>query len=148
MSKASSLLMPVLAKRRGKNPDKKSWHNLPGSSSSLALYNAAKVATTPILLVTSNTPEALRTEQELRSLAKNDSNNQTSICLFPDWETLPYDNFSPHQDIISERVNSNLMGLKNAFPYFKSQFLTNDSDNANCYENIMKDCNIKSPKMG
>ncbi|MEW6992686.1 transcription-repair coupling factor [Colwelliaceae bacterium MEBiC 14330] len=104
MSKASSLLMPVLAKRRGKNPDKKSWHNLPGSSSSLALFNAAKVATTPILLVTSNTPEALRTEQELRSLAKNDSNNQTSICLFPDWETLPYDNFSPHQDIISQRL--------------------------------------------
>ncbi len=24
--------------------------------------------------------------------------------LFPDWETLPYDNFSPHQDLISERL--------------------------------------------
>ena len=104
MSKASSLLMPVLAKRRGKNPDRKSWHNLPGSSGSLALYRAAKTATTPILLVTSNTPEALKTEQELLSLAKADNNNQTSICLFPDWETLPYDNFSPHQDIISQRL--------------------------------------------
>jgi len=108
MSKASSLLTPVLAKRRGKNPDKKSWHNLHGSSSSFALYQAAKTATTPILLITHNTPQALKIEQELLSLAKSellsDSPNQVSICLFPDWETLPYDNFSPHQDIISQRL--------------------------------------------
>ncbi|MFZ5568650.1 MAG: transcription-repair coupling factor [Pseudomonadota bacterium] len=25
-------------------------------------------------------------------------------ALFPDWETLPYDTFSPHQDLISERL--------------------------------------------
>ena len=24
--------------------------------------------------------------------------------LLPDWETLPYDTFSPHQDLISERL--------------------------------------------
>ena len=24
--------------------------------------------------------------------------------VFPDWETLPYDTFSPHQDLISERL--------------------------------------------
>ncbi len=104
MSKASSLLTPVLAKRRGKNPDKKSWHNLHGSSSSVALYQAAKTAQTPILLITSNTPEALKREQELLSLTRSDNDNNTSICLFPDWETLPYDNFSPHQDIISQRL--------------------------------------------
>lgn len=104
MNKASSLLTPVLAKRRGKNPDKKSWHNLPGSSRSFALYQAAKTAKTPILLITNNTPEALKFEHELRSLAKNDQQNKASICLFPDWETLPYDNFSPHQDIISQRL--------------------------------------------
>ena len=108
MSKASSLLTPVLTNRRGKNPDKKSWHNLHGSSSSFALYQAAKTAKTPILLITHNTPQALKVEQELLSLAKSellsDSQNQVSICLFPDWETLPYDNFSPHQDIISQRL--------------------------------------------
>jgi len=104
MSKASSLLTPVLAKRRGKNPDKKSWHNLHGSSSSFALYQAAQTAQMPILLITSNTPEALKIEQELVSLAKSDNKNKASICLFPDWETLPYDNFSPHQDIISQRL--------------------------------------------
>ena len=93
MSKASSLLTPILAKRRGKNPDKKSWHNLHGSSSSFALYQAAKTAETPILVITSNTPEALKIEQELLSLAKGASQthdeNKASICLFPDWETLP-----------------------------------------------------------
>ena len=26
------------------------------------------------------------------------------ISVFPDWETLPYDTFSPHQDLISERL--------------------------------------------
>src|SRR5262245_16836506 len=26
------------------------------------------------------------------------------IAVFPDWETLPYDTFSPHQDLISERL--------------------------------------------
>jgi len=26
------------------------------------------------------------------------------VALFPDWETLPYDNFSPHQDLVSERL--------------------------------------------
>jgi len=104
MSKSSSLLTPVLAKRRGKNPDKKSWHNLHGSSSSFALYQAAQTAQTPILLITSNTPGALKIEQELLSLAKSDKQNNANICLFPDWETLPYDNFSPHQDIISQRL--------------------------------------------
>jgi len=26
------------------------------------------------------------------------------VSVFPDWETLPYDTFSPHQDLISERL--------------------------------------------
>jgi transcription-repair coupling factor (superfamily II helicase) len=26
------------------------------------------------------------------------------VALFPDWETLPYDSFSPHQDLVSERL--------------------------------------------
>ncbi|MDQ6619099.1 MAG: transcription-repair coupling factor [Pseudomonadota bacterium] len=27
-----------------------------------------------------------------------------NVALFPDWETLPYDHFSPHQDLVSERL--------------------------------------------
>jgi transcription-repair coupling factor (superfamily II helicase) len=112
MSKTSSLLTPVVAQRKGKNPDKKTWSNLPGSSSSFALYQAAKAAQTPILLITHDTPSALRIDQELQSLVSNANDNsskavdisQPTVYLFPDWETLPYDNFSPHQDIISQRL--------------------------------------------
>ena len=28
------------------------------------------------------------------------------IAVFPDWETLPYDSFSPHQDLVSERLDT------------------------------------------
>ena len=36
------------------------------------------------------------------------------VAVFPDWETLPYDTFSPHQDLISERLATmwRLLALK------------------------------------
>ena len=34
------------------------------------------------------------------------------VAVFPDWETLPYDTFSPHQDLISERL-ATLWSIKN-----------------------------------
>ena len=101
MSKNVNLFNPVLAKNRGKNADKKIWQNLPGSSASLAIYHGALSAEQPILLLTHDTPSAIRLEQELASLNQQ---QQLPICLFPDWETLPYDTFSPHQDIISQRL--------------------------------------------
>ena len=40
--------------------------------------------------------------------------NPSLNCLhFPDWETLPYDSFSPHQEIISARLSA-LFYLQNA----------------------------------
>jgi len=101
MSKNTSLFNPILAKRKGKNADKKTWTNLQGSSSSLAIYYGACNAESPVLLLTHDTPSAIRIEHELKSL---NTNKALSICLFPDWETLPYDTFSPHQDIISQRL--------------------------------------------
>ncbi|NQY64232.1 MAG: transcription-repair coupling factor [Alteromonadaceae bacterium] len=109
MSKTASILNPTLAKSTSKHADKKIWTDLVGSSSSLAIYHAAKNADEQILLITHDTPSALRLEQELKSLnnsanKKSSDENELSICLFPDWETLPYDTFSPHQDIISQRL--------------------------------------------
>ena len=101
MSKLHHLYSPVLTSRRGNVANKKSWHNLLGSSSTIAIYQAAKQSEKPILLVTHDTPSALRLEQELYSINRD---NELAICLFPDWETLPYDTFSPHQDIISQRL--------------------------------------------
>ena len=101
MSKNVSLFNPVLAKNRGKSTDRKIWQNLPGSSASIAIFHGALSTQQPILLLTHDTPSALRLEQELASLNQQ---AQLPICLFPDWETLPYDTFSPHQDIISQRL--------------------------------------------
>ena len=97
----SSINLPSLELTSGNTSDKKHWTNLVGSSASIAILNAVKQSDKPILLITHDTPSALRFEQELQSL---DINQEQSICLFPDWETLPYDSFSPHQDIISQRL--------------------------------------------
>lgn len=102
MSKLHHIFSPTLTSRRGKNADKKTWQNLLGSSATIAIYQAAIQAQKAILLVTHDTPSAIRFEQELSSLNRQDK--ALSICLFPDWETLPYDTFSPHQDIISQRL--------------------------------------------
>ncbi|ABL99537.1 transcription-repair coupling factor [Shewanella amazonensis SB2B] len=55
------------------------------------------------LIVTSDTPTALVLEAELGYLLKP---RGIDICLFPDRETLPYDSFSPHQDLISQRLET------------------------------------------
>jgi len=50
-------------------------------------------------IVTSDASTAQRLMQELSFFAPD-----LRCALFPDWETLPYDTFSPHQDLISERL--------------------------------------------
>ena len=52
-----------------------------------------------VVAVARDTASALRLEADLKSLARG-----LPVLHFPDWETLPYDLFSPHPDIISERV--------------------------------------------
>ncbi|WP_372877421.1 transcription-repair coupling factor [Spongiibacter marinus] len=53
----------------------------------------------PLLLISPDTASAYRLEQELHFFAAG-----LPVKLLPDWETLPYDTFSPHEDIISERL--------------------------------------------
>ena len=62
MTKLINLFDPVLAKRRGKSADKKTWTNFSGSSATLAIYHGAKKAEGPVLLVTHDTPSAIRLE--------------------------------------------------------------------------------------
>lgn len=70
----------------------------PGSATALALAQVA--ANAPLLVITPSTASAQRLEQDL-SLYSN-----VPVLPFPDWETLPYDSFSPHQDIISARLRT------------------------------------------
>ncbi|MBN7798389.1 transcription-repair coupling factor [Parahaliea mediterranea] len=55
-----------------------------------------------LLVVTADTSAALALERELPFFLPPG----VELLAFPDWETLPYDNFSPHQDIISERLDT------------------------------------------
>ena len=55
------------------------------------------------LIVTHDTPTALSLEAELNYLL---SGSNHSVALFPDRETLPYDNFSPHQDLVAQRLET------------------------------------------
>ena len=54
------------------------------------------------LVITPDTGSALALERELPFFLSQ----PVEVLGFPDWETLPYDNFSPHQDIISERLRT------------------------------------------
>ncbi len=47
---------------------------------------------------------AYQLEAELTTFISQDQSNFIDILHFPDWETLPFDNFSPHPEIISERL--------------------------------------------
>ena len=55
-----------------------------------------------LVVITPDTSSALALERELPFFL----DAGVEILAFPDWETLPYDNFSPHQDIISERLST------------------------------------------
>ena len=50
-------------------------------------------------VVTADAADAQRLLEEIAFFAP-----ELRCVLFPDWETLPYDTFSPHQDLISERL--------------------------------------------
>ncbi|TWC38976.1 transcription-repair coupling factor [Pseudomonas sp. SJZ079] len=91
----SVLRLPSLPAIAGKQH----WGNLPGAALSLAIAEAASAAKRFTLLLTADSQSAERLEQELSFFAPN-----LPVLHFPDWETLPYDLFSPHQDIISQRI--------------------------------------------
>ncbi len=92
---------PILLPRN--RQDKIRWGQLPASSAVYALtqVNSAHLGVT--LIVTQTMVQADRITRELRIFLKGVSGSP-KILQFADWETLPYDSFSPHQDIISERL--------------------------------------------
>ncbi|MDD1782861.1 transcription-repair coupling factor [Enterovibrio sp. ZSDZ35] len=72
--------------------------NLLGASLSLTIASLANQQQRFILLVVPDNQTALKLKPEIQQFT------QRECHVFPDWETLPYDNFSPHQDIISDRI--------------------------------------------
>ncbi|MBK3867880.1 transcription-repair coupling factor [Pseudomonas stutzeri] len=91
----SVLRLPPLPAASGKQH----WGNLPGATLSLAIAEAASNAKRFTLLLTADSQSAERLQEELAFFAPG-----LPVLHFPDWETLPYDIFSPHQDIVSQRI--------------------------------------------
>ncbi|WAE51037.1 transcription-repair coupling factor [Stutzerimonas frequens] len=91
----SVLRLPPLPAASGKQH----WGNLPGAALSLAIAEAANNAERFTLLLTADSQSAERLQEELAFFAP-----ELPVLHFPDWETLPYDLFSPHQDIVSQRI--------------------------------------------
>ena len=82
--------------------DRLLFANLQGSSQALAISECAKQQTSPLILIVNDTPTAIKLQQELVFFVED----KVEVINFPDWETLPYDHFSPHQDIISTRIET------------------------------------------
>ncbi len=88
----------------GKPGEKNFWGNLSNSASTLAIARAFEESRQPMLVVTADSSEAIRLEEELGFFLQD--RKHAEIFHFPDWEILPYDAFSPHQDIISQRLDT------------------------------------------
>jgi transcription-repair coupling factor (superfamily II helicase) len=74
------------------------YTGLTGSSDALALAQYAE-RKAPLVVIAANAQEAQRLVEEIPFFGP-----ELRVHLLPDWETLPYDHFSPHQDLISERL--------------------------------------------
>ena len=73
---------------------------LAGSADALALAELAGQSKGRLLaVVTASAADAQRLLEEIPWFAPG-----LKVSLLPDWETLPYDHFSPHQDLVSERL--------------------------------------------
>lgn len=83
------------------NQQKITWANLSGAALALSLAKATEQLKGPLLIITPDNAWANKLERELKVFIND---HHYPILQFPDRETLPYDFFSPHQDIISDRL--------------------------------------------
>jgi transcription-repair coupling factor (superfamily II helicase) len=106
LSLAQTLKNELLPDNKYTSGQKSWWGQLYGCSLSLVLSELIDKQKF-ILLVTADVNSAQQLGHELEFfLAKSELSQTIPVLHFPDWELLAYDHFSPHQDIISERLSS------------------------------------------
>jgi len=98
----SSYLSPLAPALPHGPGDRQRWARLYGGATGLAIFQGADRHPGPVVVITPDTPAALQMEEQLRFY--RGSAESLPLLHFPNWETLPYDLFSPHQDIVSERL--------------------------------------------
>lgn len=77
------------------------WGSLPDTAAALALAETAKKLQAPLLIVTPDMAHA----SQLFNAVKFFADKALSLDMFPDWETLAYDVFSPLPELVSERLS-------------------------------------------
>lgn len=88
----------------GKASDKTAWGQLSTSSSmACAVAYSALASKASTLVVAPNMNIAERMASDIKQFLIG-TDNAPPVEIFSDWETLPYDSFSPHQDIVSNRM--------------------------------------------
>ncbi len=73
----------------------------PGAGDAWWLADLARQSQRPLVILSAEPLEAQRLAEEIRLFSHG-----LRVRQLPDWETLPYDSFSPHQDLISERLEA------------------------------------------
>ncbi|WP_318388066.1 transcription-repair coupling factor [Enterobacter sp.] len=80
--------------------DQRQLGELTGSACATEVAEIIERHAGPVVLIAPDMQNALRLHDEIRQFTDN------LVMNLADWETLPYDNFSPHQEIISSRLST------------------------------------------
>ncbi|MBB3320880.1 transcription-repair coupling factor [Atlantibacter sp. RC6] len=80
--------------------DQRLLGELTGAACATEVAEMAERHAGPVILIAPDMQNALRLHDEIRQFT------DSMVMNLADWETLPYDSFSPHQDIISSRLST------------------------------------------
>jgi len=82
------------------------WPALIGAALPFAIHEQMQTQAGVYLVVCEDALKARQLAEELRFFAEGlDGSLLYPIYEFPDWETLPYDHFSPQEDLVSQRLS-------------------------------------------
>ncbi len=93
------MTIPLLPPQSLKPGSRTRLASVHGSADALILARLLEGQDRPLVVLAEGAWQAHRLAEELVWFAPG-----RSVHVLPDWETLPYDHFSPHQDLISERL--------------------------------------------
>ncbi|EHC35961.1 Transcription-repair coupling factor, partial [Salmonella enterica subsp. enterica serovar Gaminara str. A4-567] len=80
--------------------DQRQLGELTGAACATLVAEIAERHAGPVVLIAPDMQNALRLHDEIRQFTDQ------MVMNLADWETLPYDSFSPHQEIISSRLST------------------------------------------
>ncbi len=100
LNSLSDPLSPPLPSKPG---DRVHWGRLYGAGDALAIASAAKAFGGLVMVLTEDVQSAVTLEQGLCFFLGHE---QIPVFGFPDWETLPYDIFSPLPELVSQRLRA------------------------------------------